>query len=92
MTFIVIMAGVAIVLITAAARTQVETLPAAIQVRIASIVDRLAKWPEVSGAKPLRHGLKGSFRIRTGSYRVVFEIAGDVVTITNVDDRRDAYK
>jgi mRNA-degrading endonuclease RelE of RelBE toxin-antitoxin system len=84
--------SVATVLITAAAQRQVLSLPAAIQVRVAAIVDRLAKWPAVSGAKPLRHGLKGSFRIRTGSYRVVFEITGDVVTVTNVDDRRDVYR
>jgi hypothetical protein len=33
---------------------------------IVAIVDRLQRWPEVSGAKPLRKELVGHYRIRTG--------------------------
>ena len=34
-----------------------EALPSTIQVRVTEIVARLEKWPEVSGAKPLRKPL-----------------------------------
>lgn len=92
MTSIVIIHPMATVLITGAAREQVSKLPVVIQIRVAEVIERLAKWPAVSGAKPLRHDLKGQFRIRTGDYRVVFNVTGDVVTIVNVDNRRDVYK
>lgn len=38
------------------------------------ILDRLRRWPEVSGAKPLSGALAGRWRIRTGDYRVQFYI------------------
>jgi mRNA-degrading endonuclease RelE of RelBE toxin-antitoxin system len=47
---------------------------------MASVFLRLVKWPAVSGAKPLRGDLQGSYRIRTGDYRVVFSLATDPST------------
>ena len=41
-------------------------------------------WPAVSGAKPLRGDLQGSYRIRTGDYRVVFSLATDPSTAERV--------
>jgi mRNA-degrading endonuclease RelE of RelBE toxin-antitoxin system len=35
----------------------------------------------VSGAKPLRGDLHGSYRIRTGDYRVVFTVSADGQTV-----------
>jgi len=46
----------------------------------------------VSGAKPLRHGLKSHFRIRTGDWRVVFTVRGDVVRIVDIGHRKDVYE
>ena len=45
--------------ITPEAASQIEDLPYDIQDRVAVIVVRLAAWPDVSGAKPLRGDLKG---------------------------------
>lgn len=67
-------------------------LPLAIQARLGSIVDRREEWPQVSGAKPLRGRLKGSYRIRAGDCRVVFRIDRGDVTITAVDHRKDVYE
>ena len=52
------------------AKVAVQQLPLDIQVRIQSLYRRLARWPEVSGAKALRGSLHGAFRLRTGDYRV----------------------
>jgi mRNA interferase RelE/StbE len=77
---------------TREALAQLQELREPIVSRVNQIIERLTRWPAVSGAKPLRGKLKGSRRIRTGSYRVVFTVAGDVVTITAIDNRRDVYE
>lgn len=61
----------------------------AVQARVAAIVERLEKWPDVSGAKPLRGGLAGSYRVRTGDYRVAFSVHDDVVRIWKIGYRGD---
>jgi mRNA-degrading endonuclease RelE of RelBE toxin-antitoxin system len=80
-----------VVTITAEAQRQFEQLPLPIQRRVRDVMARLADWPSVSGAKPLRKELAGSFRIRTGDYRVVFRVTGDRVLIWRVDNPRDVY-
>ena len=67
-------------------------LPTAIKARVRDVVVRLAHWPDVSGAKPLRHDMKGAYRIRTGAYRIVFAAKGGAVVVTRIDNRRDVYK
>lgn len=83
----------AIVNMTAEAQRQAMQTPRPVQARIADIVARLANWPEVSGAKPLRKDLAGNFRIRTGDYRVIFRPSADdkVVTIWKIGYRGDVY-
>lgn len=79
------------VILTVEAQKEFDALPVVIRIRIQSIIRRLAKWPTVSGAKPLRGDLAGQFRIRTGDYRLRFSAAGDTVTITKIGHRRDVY-
>lgn len=62
------------VLITPDAQKQAEELPGIIQLRVIDLVRRLENWPAVSGAKPLRGGLAGSYRLRTGDYRLQFHV------------------
>lgn len=81
-----------VVELTPAAAAQLEKLPLVIHARVLEVLGRLSHWPEVSGAKPLRQSLKGSFRIRTGAYRVVFRIAADRVIVWNIDNRKDVYR
>jgi len=76
---------------TSDALDQLTGLPLVIQRRVEDVVLRLAKWPQVSGAKPLRGNLKGNYRIRTGDYRVVFRILGEEVLIWKIGYRGDIY-
>lgn len=81
------------VVITDAALEELAETPRIIQMRVADIMIRLEKWPGVSGAKPLRGGLSGNFRIRTGAYRVVFRPSSDdkEVTIWKIGHRGGVY-
>jgi mRNA interferase RelE/StbE len=81
------------VLITIEAIKELEHVPRPIQRRIHEIVARLAEWPEVSGAKPMRGDLAGNYRIRTGAYRVVFSVSADgqTVTIWKIGHRGGVY-
>ena len=65
--------------LTPAAATQLSGLPRVIRARVAGVLERLERWPAVSGAKPLTGNLAGKYRIRTGDYRVQFHVAGDAV-------------
>ena len=56
------------------------------------VLERLARWPEVSGVKPLRGEMSGTYRIRTGDYRVAFRAHADVVTVLRIGIRRDVYE
>jgi mRNA-degrading endonuclease RelE of RelBE toxin-antitoxin system len=85
----------AMVLITDEVIEQIEALPLPIQLRVRRIIARLARWPSVSGAKPLRGSLAGCYRIRTGDYRVQFHAtihsATAVLTINKVGHRDGFY-
>jgi mRNA-degrading endonuclease RelE of RelBE toxin-antitoxin system len=65
------------VVFTPETNRQMQDLPRVIRYRLYDVVDRLEYWPNVSGAKPLQHKLKGHYRIRTGDFRVVFRIFGE---------------
>ena len=82
---------VARVLITPEAQEEFRELPLPIQGRVREVFVRLADWPAVSGAKPLRGNLAGSYRIRTGDYRVVFRVRGTTVTVWKIGYRGDVY-
>jgi len=74
------------------AQEQFIELPSPIQRRVRDVLARLARWPQVSGAKPLRENLKGCFRIRVGARRVLFRPNGPVVSVFRIDNRRDVYE
>ncbi len=84
------------VLITAAAQKQLEELPTTIKARVLSVFERLARWPVVSGAKPLRGELAGQYRVRTGDYRVQFVVNDRhepvVVLVVRVGHRDGFYE
>jgi mRNA-degrading endonuclease RelE of RelBE toxin-antitoxin system len=84
---------VATVIITPAAQTEFDDLPLVIRARVGSILVRIAGWPDVSGAKPLRGELAGNLRIRTGAYRVVFRPSADgqQVTVWKIGHRGGVY-
>lgn len=59
--------------------------------RMVELIARLADWPEVSGAKPLRGNLAGHFRMRTGDFRLQFRIEAEQVIIEQVGHRDGFY-
>ena len=82
----------ATVVITAEALKEAERLPVPIRGRVRRVVLRLARWPEVSGAKPLSGRLAGHYRVRTGDYRLQFHLRGEAVVVEKIGHRRDFYE
>ena len=84
------------VTVTPEANAQHAALPLPIQARVAAVIGRLRSWPNVSGEKALTGDHRGSFRIRTGDYRVVYRVENPrakepKVVIWKIGDRRDVY-
>jgi mRNA-degrading endonuclease RelE of RelBE toxin-antitoxin system len=82
----------ATVVLSLEARRDMIELPREIHRRVLLILERLERWPAVSGAKPLRGGLAGRFRIRTGDWRVQFRLEGETVIVERIGNRRDIYE
>jgi len=79
------------VIVSDSAAAEFDALPAVIRIRVQGVFARLADWPAVSGAKPLRGELAGNWRIRTGDWRVVFTVAGDTVKVWKIGHRGGVY-
>ena len=77
--------------LTPPAAGQLAKLPRVIRTRVTNILERLEKWPEVSGAKSLTGNLAGRYRIRTGDYRLQFRVAGGVVVVERIGHRDGFY-
>jgi mRNA-degrading endonuclease RelE of RelBE toxin-antitoxin system len=71
---------------------QFLALPERIKARVAGIIVRLEKWPDVSGAKPLRGPLAGHYRLRTGDYRLQVRVAGEEVIVERIGHRDGFYE
>ena len=62
-----------------------------LQVRIRrAIKQRLATQPTYYG-EPLRHQLKGYWKLRVGDFRVLYQLVGQEVWILRIQHRRDVY-
>ena len=79
------------VLLSPAASRELDRLPLSIRVRVLKVFERLERWPEVSGAKPLAGELAGCYRIRTGAYRILFQVRADVVVVERIGHRDGFY-
>ncbi len=74
------------------ARRQFARLPRTIKTRMFRMIERLKRWPAVSGAKPLRHDLAGKFRLRTGDYRLQFYVEGQEIVVERIGHRAGFYE
>ncbi|MEX2093589.1 MAG: type II toxin-antitoxin system RelE/ParE family toxin [Pirellulales bacterium] len=81
----------ALVILTAAASDELERLEIVPYGRVLKVLERLEAWPAVSGAKPLRGNLVGHYRMRTGDYRVQFQVVGNTVTVERIGHRDGFY-
>ncbi len=78
--------------IGADAQAQFDELPLPIQRRAREVFARLEHWPAVSGVKPLKGAYAGSFRIRTGDYRIVFRLlTAAKLEVWKTGNRKDVY-
>lgn len=71
---------------------QFDDLPLPIQARVLKLIERLKKWPEVSGARPLTGTLAGAYRLRTGDYRMQFHLQDDKIIVDKVGHRDGFYE
>jgi mRNA-degrading endonuclease RelE of RelBE toxin-antitoxin system len=76
---------------SADAQADFVDLPVTIQERVTAVVERLKLWPNVSGAKPMRAGWAGHYRIRTGDWRVLFRVMTPNLLVVRIKHRREVY-
>lgn len=76
-----------------AAARQLRKLDRHIQRRVQAAVELLADDPRPPGAKKLVGG-DGEWRVRTGDYRIVYEVRDQVfvVLVLSLGHRRDVYR
>ena len=80
------------VTLTREAAEGLEDLPIVIHSRVLSLLERLAKWPAVSGAKPLTGPLAGRYRLRTGDYRLQFRLERQTIVVEKIGHRDKFYE
>lgn len=78
--------------VAAAAVRQLRKLDRAAQRRVQAAIELLAAEPRPGGAKKLVGG-NGEWRVRTGDYRIVYEVHDTVllVLVIAVGHRREIY-
>ena len=76
-----------------AAVRQLRKLDPSARRRVQAAVELLAEQPRPSGAKKLTGG-DGEWRVRTGDYRIAYEVHDDVllILVVAVGHRRDIYR
>ena len=69
-------------------------IPAAYVSKILSVIDDLQSWPALSKNTDIvkLRGEDSAFRIRFGSYRIIFSCKNDTIEVLDILHRKDAYK
>lgn len=78
--------------IAPAALRQLRKLDPAARRRVQAAIELLAEQPRPSGAKKLTGG-DGEWRVRTGDYRIIYEIQDQVLLLllVAIGHRREVY-
>ena len=73
---------------------ELASLPPPVRQRIGEKIDGLRAEPRPPTARLLRGGGRGLYRLRTGSYRILYRVRDRVVSvlIVRVGLRRDIYR
>jgi len=79
------------VVVALEATDQYVALPSSIRARVHALLRRLEYWPRVSGVKALRGPLAGQYRMRTGDYRVQFQLEPDQIVVVKIGHRDGFY-
>jgi mRNA interferase RelE/StbE len=79
--------------ISTSAAKAVDKLAKANRLRIVGAIELLSVDPRPPGAKMLRGGEHGRWRVRVGDYRIVYAIEDDrlLVLVLRVAHRREVY-
>jgi mRNA interferase RelE/StbE len=79
--------------VTPRARKDLKALPKRERQRVAEQIDALKADPRPTGCKKLK-GREDFYRIRVGSYRVVYQIENEIllILIVRVGDRKEIYE
>ena len=68
-------------------------LDGSIQVRVRKVLARLADFPNVTGAVPLRGNRVGQFKVVVaGDWRLIFDPRGGVVMVVEIKHRSVVYE
>jgi len=78
--------------LTPEALDQLAGLPRVIRERVGKLIERLERWPAVSGAKALSGNLAGFYRMRTGDYRLRFRVSGQTRIVDKIGHRSEFYE
>ncbi|MFH1738062.1 MAG: type II toxin-antitoxin system RelE/ParE family toxin [bacterium] len=75
------------------AARQLRKLPRDIQEQLRADIEKLAEYPRPHGFEPYKKE-PGTFRIRSGAYRIVYEIRDSIllVLVLKLGHRRDIYR
>ena len=79
------------ILVTVEAQRQIGRLPRAVRARVLKLIERLRRWPDVSGVKPMGP-LAGRYRMRTGDYRLQFYLQGESLIVEKIGHRDGFYE
>lgn len=71
---------------------QLKKLDRSIQKKIVKKLDYLSKQEILVNSKRLVDPKIGTYRLRIGDYRVVFDLEGKMITVLLVGDRKEIYK
>ena len=76
------------------AQREIRKLSRANQERVRKAILDLAQDPRPEGARKLQGSTEPLYRIRTGDYRVIYEVQDDrlIVLVVRVRHRREAYR
>ncbi len=76
-----------------AAFRELAKLEADVRKRIAARIESLSKTPRPRGVEKLQ-GQKNRYRIRTGDYRIIYEVHDDVllILVVRIGHRQDIYQ
>jgi len=76
------------------ARKELAGLPRKVQRRLDKKIQQLARGPRGQNARPLGAGGGDMWRLRSGDYRVIYQIQDErlVVLVVKVAHRKDVYR
>jgi mRNA-degrading endonuclease RelE of RelBE toxin-antitoxin system len=80
------------VLFAPEAQADFDALPKRMQPRVRDVLERLTRWPDVSGVKWLRGTWAGTGRLRAGDWRVLFRLVSPTVIVVRIQHRSQVYE